>query len=250
MEDKEAEKENISRGKQDILNETDSFNKNSEKKIKNTAENERIEDNDLLENEERNTEIAEEHKLNGNRMFRQAFFDAAVASYQKALDISSPNAKSQRAIYHANIAACYIQKELWDQAVDACTQALKEDPSYVKAMHRRAQANEKIATWSSLNAALLGKILLLESASINEQKDYESIEKDLPETSPILESVKESISRLKPKLSEAQEKEKAQMLNQLKTLGNSILGKFGLSTDNFKVTKDPQTGGYSISFQN
>lgn len=52
MEDKEAEKENISRGKQDILNETDSFNKNSEKKIKNTAENERIEDNDLLENEE------------------------------------------------------------------------------------------------------------------------------------------------------------------------------------------------------
>lgn len=117
-------------------------------------------------------------------------------------------------------------------------------------MHRRAQANEKIATWSSLNAALLGKILLLESASINEQKDYESIEKNLPETSPILESVKESISRLKPKLSEAQEKEKAQMLNQLKTLGNNILGKFGLSTDNFKVTKDPQTGGYSISFQN
>lgn len=46
-------------------------------------------------------------------MFRQAFFDAAVASYQKALDISSPNAKSQRAIYHANIAACYIQKVLF-----------------------------------------------------------------------------------------------------------------------------------------
>ncbi|KAG4302830.1 hypothetical protein PCK1_000990, partial [Pneumocystis canis] len=54
---------------------------------------------------------------------------------------------------------------------------------------------------------------------------------------------------IKPKLSEAQEKEKAQALNQLKNLGNTILGKFGLSMDNFKITQDPQTKGYSVSFQ-
>ncbi|KAG5513876.1 hypothetical protein PMAC_000498 [Pneumocystis sp. 'macacae'] len=236
MENKKPQEKEIDQKKQNISNEQNNFGENIEKEMKNPAENEHLENtNNLLKNEQENTTIAEKHKLNGNEMFRQAFFDAAIASYQKALNICSPNAKNQRAIYHANIAACYIRQELWDQAVDACTQALKEDPSYVKAMHRRAQANEKIATWSSLNAALL---------------DYENIEKGLPQTSPILKSIKESISKLKSKLSEAQEKEKAQMLGQLKTLGNNILGKFGLSTDNFKVIKNPQTGGYSISFQN
>ena len=39
------------------------------------------------------------------------------------------------------------------------------------------------------------------------------------------------------------------MLGKLKELGNTILGKFGLSIDNFKAVQDPATGSYSISFQ-
>lgn len=35
---------------------------------------------------------------------------------------------------------------------------------------------------------------------------------------------------------------------KLKDLGNTVLGKFGLSLDNFKAEKDPQTGSYSIKF--
>ena len=31
-------------------------------------------------------------------------------------------------------------------------------------------------------------------------------------------------------------------------LGNSLLGKFGMSLDNFKAEKDPSTGSYNISF--
>ena len=38
------------------------------------------------------------------------------------------------------------------------------------------------------------------------------------------------------------------MLGKLKDLGNTILGKFGLSLDNFKAKKDESTGAYSISF--
>lgn len=35
---------------------------------------------------------------------------------------------------------------------------------------------------------------------------------------------------------------------KLKDLGNTVLGKFGMSVDDFKAVKDPNTGSYSISF--
>lgn len=37
-------------------------------------------------------------------------------------------------------------------------------------------------------------------------------------------------------------------VGKLKDLGNNILGRFGLSLDNFKAEKDPETGSYSINF--
>ena len=39
------------------------------------------------------------------------------------------------------------------------------------------------------------------------------------------------------------------LAGKLKELGNTVLGKFGMSLDNFKAEKDPNTGSYSIQFK-
>jgi hypothetical protein len=46
------------------------------------------------------------------------------------------------------------------------------------------------------------------------------------------------------------EKEKEEMINNLKGFGNWALGKIGLSIDNFKIDKNEATGAYNVSFQN
>jgi hypothetical protein len=54
--------------------------------------------------------------------------------------------------------------------------------------------------------------------------------------------------RLEKPAAEEREKQKEEMISKLKELGNTVLGKFGMSLDNFKATKDPNTGSYSINF--
>ncbi len=58
------------------------------------------------------------------------------------------------------------------------------------------------------------------------------------------------LKALQPVLDAKREALKAEMMDTLKGFGNTILGKFGLSLDNFKAEQDPATGSYSIQFVN
>ncbi|KAI0931945.1 hypothetical protein AcV5_004688 [Taiwanofungus camphoratus] len=137
-----------------------------------------------------------------------------------------------RSIINANIGACYVKLGDHKEAVEACTQALLDDPQYIKALQRRAASNEQLNTWSSLSSA---------------QEDYNTLLKLLPPSSPSIPQVKRSLHSLKPRVEEAQKRETAEMMDKLKGLGNNILGKFGLSTDNFQFVPNGQ-GGYSMNF--
>ncbi|EIW67938.1 hypothetical protein TREMEDRAFT_32709 [Tremella mesenterica DSM 1558] len=131
-----------------------------------------------------------------------------------------------------NKAACYIALNDDKAAVEACTKALEIDPTYLKALQRRAGANERIGSWSSLTSA---------------QEDYTQLISLLPLNSPLLPAIRKSLARLPESIRLQQEKEKDEMLSKLKELGNGILGKFGMSTDMFKFEQQPG-GGYNLSF--
>ena len=66
---------------------------------------------------------------------------------------------------------------------------------------------------------------------------------------PSLTSYRVKRADLAKRIDERNEKLKQEMLGKLKDVGNKILGKFGMSVDNFKMVKDPATGGYSIRFE-
>ncbi|KAJ1025907.1 hypothetical protein NDA16_002533 [Ustilago loliicola] len=137
-----------------------------------------------------------------------------------------------RSVIYANIAATHLRLEQYRDAVKACNQSLLDQPNYVKALYRRAQANEQIGSWSGYSSALEDNKLLLTLPDLP------------PSTKP---EVTAAIKRLEPKAQKAAEKEKDEMISKLKGLGDSILGNFGLSTNNFKFTQQPG-GGYSMNF--
>ncbi|KAH7103488.1 hypothetical protein BKA62DRAFT_697076 [Auriculariales sp. MPI-PUGE-AT-0066] len=139
-----------------------------------------------------------------------------------------------RAVLHANVAACRAKQGEHKLVVESCTEALVDDPKYTKALFRRAQANEALDTWSSLEAA---------------NKDYDTLLSNVDESSPDARNAKKAQRLLAPRLEEAKKKEMDEMMGKLKGLGNSVLGYFGLSTNNFQFTPNEQ-GGYAMNFVN
>ena len=62
-------------------------------------------------------------------------------------------------------------------------------------------------------------------------------------------SVQQNVMKWEPIVKQRQEQMKEEVMGKLKDLGNNILGRFGMSVDNFKMVQDPATGGYSVNFQ-
>jgi hypothetical protein len=132
------------------------------------------------------------------------------------------------AIYYCNRAACFLHLKKYDKVIHDCNIAILFSPSYAKAYTRRMSAHEQTDK--------------IEEALHDAQTAFQ--------LDPTNRQIQNHVTRLKKLNDERLEKLKEETLGKLKDLGNSILGKFGLSLDNFKSVKDPNTGSYSISFDN
>ncbi|CAH1420109.1 unnamed protein product [Lactuca virosa] len=170
-----------------------------------------------------------EAKVEGNKLFGDGLYEEALLKYDYAIQLA-PEISSLseiRSICHNNRATCFFKLGKYEESIKECTKALELNPNYMKALLRKAEAHEKLENYED---AIAGMKKILELDPSNKQ-------------------AKRTIIRLEPLAVEKREKMKEEMLGKLKDMGNTILGKFGMSVDNFKAVKDPNTGSYSISFQ-
>ncbi|KAI8819490.1 import receptor [Fimicolochytrium jonesii] len=100
---------------------------------------------DALSEKER-ADLAKSAKTLGNKYYGEKKYQEAIDLYSQAI-VLQPDA-----VFYSNRAACYANLNDYDNVINDCTEALKLDNQYLKALNRRAQAYESQEKWSeSLN---------------------------------------------------------------------------------------------------
>merc|ERR1719210_1573446 len=181
------------------------------------------------ENEHVDPERAQELRLQGNELFKSGRIHDAREAYSEAIYLMPTTNKKEKSVLYCNRAACLQKLGRWDDVVNDCKLAIDLDPEYAKAYSRRSAAYEELKRWHDANEDLKKAI----------------------ELEPLLRSKEyRRQAMLEQRAAELFEKDKTEMIGKLKDLGNSVLGRFGMSCDNFKMEQDPNTGSYSIKYQN
>ncbi|XP_051176539.1 tetratricopeptide repeat protein 1 [Leptopilina boulardi] len=213
-EDKKNEKVDTA---QDLIEEDLSDEEELKDRDLNLSEN----DKELLKTE------AEFLRKEANSQFNSGEFETALSMYSQALKICPLCFTEERAFLFANRAAakCKLPNEK-QSAIRDCTKAIQLKPNHVKAYLRRANLYEET---EKFDEALedFKKVLTFDPS--HSESSY-------------------AIQRLPGLIAERNEKLKTEMLGKLKDLGNLVLKPFGLSTANFQLQQDPNSGGYSVKF--
>ncbi|GAB1860114.1 Tetratricopeptide repeat protein 1 [Camponotus japonicus] len=228
--DEDAEAKNTTDDSWDVLDKEQGNDSAQDAEPSDDAIEDLLKDRDLSLSEAEQEELkceAEGLKQTGNDLFKNGEYVSAISQYTQALRICPLAYSKERSILHANRAAakakCQTEK---DSAISDCTKAIELNSAYVKAYIRRAQLYEET---NKLDEAL---------------EDF----KKILTFDPNHTEANHAIKRLPPLINERNEKLKTEMLGKLKELGNLVLKPFGLSTNNFELQQDPNSGGYSVKF--
>ena len=237
-EEEKGEKENkyipyTIKQSQDKLNDNDSpFPENPRKDSDENSDSEE-DDKDktpLTEGEKKDIEekIINERK-NAGVLYKNGEYIQALNTYSLLLkDAKRAELKEQCCILNCNKGICFNKLYEYDKALESFKEALKYNKDYAK--------------------ALCNKMLLL-----NKKEEYLEAYEDFKRLKTLDYNLWENYRNLEGELSykaEIQKKKMTdEMLGKLKDMGNTILGKFGLSLNNFQMTPNGQ-GGYSIQYNN
>ena len=197
-------------------------------------------DNSSSDEENQKTVLTEEEKKdieekiinerkNAGVLYKNGEYIQALNTYNLLLkDAKKAELKEQCCILNCNKGICFNKLNEYDKALESFKDALKYNKDYSK--------------------ALCNKMLLL-----NKKEEYLEAYEDFKRLKTLDYNLWENYRNLEGELSykaEIQKKKMTdEMLGKLKDMGNSILGKFGLSLNNFQMTPNGQ-GGYSIQYNN
>ncbi|KAK3601164.1 hypothetical protein CHS0354_019163 [Potamilus streckersoni] len=87
---------------------------------------------------------AQSAKDKGNKHFKDGKYDEAINCYNMAIDLCPPENHQDLSTFYQNRAAAYEHLKNFEKVVEDCTQALKYNAKYVKALTRRSKACEQI----------------------------------------------------------------------------------------------------------
>jgi len=152
---------------------------------------------------------------------------SASATAAPAAAPAPPLFAKERAVFLCNRAAAALHLVRYEDAISDCSAALALDADYAKAYLRRATAHEALKQFAAAH------------------DDYAALLRLDPTSVP----ARQALARCAPLADAERQRQKDEMLGKLKELGNSLLGRFGLSLDNFAAQQDPSTGSYSINFK-
>lgn len=115
-----------------------------------------VSDDDQDDNDNENDEESGEEPSINNSATTDTKINAEVATKYR----------TERAVYHANMAACHIKLKEYQLAIEGCSAALELDPSYMRALQRKAQAEELLGTFASMNQAKEDHLKVVETLKI------------------------------------------------------------------------------------
>ncbi|CAN1229474.1 Inactive TPR repeat-containing thioredoxin TTL3 [Linum perenne] len=113
-------------------------------------------------------------RTHGNDLFSSGKYAEASSAYGEGLKHDTSNA-----VLYCNRSVCWSKLGLWEKSVEDCSQALKIQPNYTKALLRRAASNGKLGRWAEAVT------------------DYEMLRQELPFDNEVVEHLRWAEDALK-----------------------------------------------------